>query len=330
MKRLSVTVVGAGITGLWAALTLARRGHAVHLLEASPEPFSAAASRWAGAMLAPYCEEEGAEPIVRELGLAAMRLWLDACPWVKKAGTLVVAAARDQSELKRFQRMTRGYEICDADRIGTLEPDLAGRFQTGLFFAEEAHMAPRVAMAFLLEAVRAAGVDVCFGASSDGRETGLVVDARGLGARQDLPTLRGVRGERLLVHSRDIALARPVRLLHPRHPLYVVPWGGGISMIGATVIESEDPSPMTVRSALELLGLAYALHPAFGEAEIVELGAGLRPSFPDNIPKVMVRGDRLMVNGLYRHGFLLAPMLGQIAADYLETGKRYPGIVVDG
>jgi glycine oxidase len=101
-------------------------------------------------------------------------------------------------------------------------------------------------------------------------------------------------------------------------------------MVGATVIESEDTSPMTARSALELLGLAYALHPSFGEAEIIEMGVGLRPSFPDNVPKVVVRGDRLYVNGAYRHGFLLAPLLADAAANYLESGVRLAGIVIDG
>ena len=75
-----------------------------------------------------------------------------------------------------------------------------------------------------------------------------------------------------------------------------------------------------MRSVLELLGSAYALHPAFGEAEIVDMGAGVRPSFPDNIPKIVVRGRTLHVNGLYRHGFLLAPALAELAAAYLETG----------
>jgi glycine oxidase len=113
---------------------------------------------------------------------------------------------------------------------------------------------------------------------------------------------------------------RPVRLLHPRHPLYVVPWGGRRYMIGATVIESDDDGPATVRSALELLGSAYALHPAFGEAQILDLGAGVRPAFADNVPKIVVRGRTIHVNGLYRHGFLLAPVLAELVADYLATG----------
>ena len=92
------------------------------------------------------------------------------------------------------------------------------------------------------------------------------IDCRGLAAARQLPDLRGVRGEMLLVQSRELRLQRPVRLLHPRMPVYVVPRGEGIYMIGATMIESDDAGAVTVRSALELLSAAYALHPAFGEA----------------------------------------------------------------
>jgi glycine oxidase len=63
------------------------------------------------------------------------------------------------------------------------------------------------------------------------------------------------------------------------------------------------------------LNAAYALHPAFGEAEIVELGADLRPAFPNNLPDVRQSGHVLHANGLFRHGFLLAPALAQRVAD---------------
>jgi glycine oxidase len=329
VKIFDITVIGAGIYGVWQAYELARRGHRVTLVEASATPFVDSASQWAGAMLAPYCEEEASAPIVRALGLEAMALWRKAYPGIIGNGTLVVAAARDRSELNRFARATHGYEQADADHIARLEPDLAGRFQSGLVFADEAHMVPRDALAYVLEQAKRAGADVRLGTPATGKEAGIVVDCRGLAARDMLPTLRGVRGERLLLRSRDVSFKRPIRLLHPRHPLYVVPWGDGVHMVGATVIESEDTSPMTARSALELLGLAYALNPAFGEAEIIEMGVGLRPAFPDNVPKVVVRGDRLFVNGAYRHGFLLAPLLAEAAANYLEAGTRLDGIVVD-
>ncbi len=109
-----------------------------------------------------------------------------------------------------------------------------------------------------------------------------------------------------------------MQLLHPRVPLYVVPWGDGLFMIGATLIETEDAGPVSVRSALELLGGAYAVHPAFAEAEIIDLGVGVRPAFPDNVPRAVVREDgrHIFVNGAYRHGFLLAPVLARAVADY--------------
>ena len=50
----TITVVGAGIFGLWQALLLARAGHRVRLIERSTEPFKGGASQWAGAMIALY------------------------------------------------------------------------------------------------------------------------------------------------------------------------------------------------------------------------------------------------------------------------------------
>ncbi len=324
-----ITVVGAGIIGLWQALVLARAGHRVTLREASVDPFAATASRYAGAMLAPDCESEAAPEIVRRFGHAGLRLWRAAYPNLVEAGTLVLAQPRDRSEIVRFARMTGGHRTLDEDDISRIEPDLAGRFASGLYFADEAHMETPAAMAFLLDAARSAGAEVRLGdgvgdlASLDG----IVVDCRGLAARGEIPSLRGVRGERVVVKARDVALARPVRLLHPRHPLYVVPWSDHVFMIGATVIESEDAGPATVRSGLELMGVAYALHPGFGEGEILEFGAGLRPAFADNVPRVLVEaeGRVLRVNGAYRHGFLLAPVLAEaVAALVMGGGRDHP------
>jgi glycine oxidase len=317
-----ITVAGAGIVGLWQALTLARRGFSVRLMERSAQPFEQAASALAGAMLAPHCEGEAAEPVVRELGLRSLALWHACYGGVTAKGTLVVAGMRDHAELTRFARMTDGYKMIGAEELHALEPGLERRFLAGLYYPAEAHMAPLQAMHFLLEAVRSAGVEVAFarewwGSCDEGE---MLIDCRGLAARTELAGLRGVRGERIVVVTGDVELSRPVRLLHPRHPLYVVPWGDGRYMVGATLIESEDESPVTVRSALELLGSAYALHPAFGEAEILDMAAGVRPAFADNVPKVIVRDRTIHVNGFYRHGFLLAPVLAQLVADYLTGG----------
>jgi glycine oxidase len=336
LSKHEITIVGAGIFGLWQAFELARRGHAVTLREAMPEAESGGSSRFAGAMLAPYCEAEAAPEVVKQLGLEGLALWRSAFGHVTQKGSLVVAAARDATELRRFARMTEGHRVVDQAEVGELEPDLAGRFGNALFFPTEAHVSTRHALAALRDELRRLGANLVFGgpvadpvwmAAPAG---GVVIDCRGIGARGDLETLRGVRGEMAVVRAGDVHLSRPVRLLHPRFPLYIVPWGGDTYMIGATVIEREDFGAVTLRSALDLLGTAYAVHPAFGEAEILELSAGVRPAFPDNVPRIVVKGRRLMVNGAYRHGYLMAPALARIAADLLETGARHPEIVIDG
>jgi glycine oxidase len=309
------TVVGAGVVGLTIALTLAERGAKVSLVERSPG-LGANASWLAGGMLAPYCEGESAPARVVELGAKAIDWWEAHAPGVVRAGTLVVAPPRDVGEIERFAARTSGHQRVDEAKIAALEPDLSGRFHKGLFFAGEGHVDPRAAMRALADALRERGADLCFGVDGErlGPEAGIVVDCRGFAARPHLPDLRGVRGEMIRVRTPEVSLTRSVRLLHPRIPLYVVPRADGEYMIGATMIESAEKGAVSVRSALELLSAAYALHPSFGEAEILEMSADVRPAYPDNEPRIEERDGRIFVNGFYRHGFLLAPAFAERAA----------------
>jgi glycine oxidase len=325
-RTLKIAVRGAGVVGLWQALMLSRKGHAVTLYERSPQPFAEACSPYAGAMLGPRCEEESGEAILQDLGRRGIALWRESYPGTMANGTLVVALQRDRAELDRFARMTGGYQRLSPAELAAREPGLGDRFAGGLFYAEEAHLAPEPALRFLLDAVIATGVDVRLGDGGMPQGADLIVDCRGLAAKDALLTLRGVRGERIVIRSREVTLERAVRLLHPRFPLYAVPWGDGLYMIGATVIESEETGPVTLRSALDLLSTAYALDPAFAEAEIVRQGAGARPAFPDNRPRIIVTKGYIYVNGLYRHGFLLAPALAELVAAYLETGAMHPEV----
>lgn len=330
-NAMRVKIVGAGVAGLTCAHAFARRGAKVTIVERRAGS-GQGCSWYAGGMLAPWCERESAEPIIVEMGLESLAYWREAVPDVPNEGSLVLAPPRDLPDLRRFARRTEGFEWIDGARLAELEPDLGGRFDQGLFFPTEAHLEPRKALAALTRRlVDEHGVTIRYEAEgfdgADPEPSDVVVDCRGLAARDTLADLRGVKGEMLVLYSTEIALARPVRMLHPRIPVYIVPRGDGHFMIGATSIENDERGRVTGRSMLELLGAVYALHPAFGEAEIVEIGADVRPAYPDNIPRLRKRGNTLYVNGLYRHGFLAAPALARRAAEVAFDGAYFPEVM---
>jgi glycine oxidase len=316
-----VSIIGAGITGAWQALLFAQAGHDVILHERGDAAMTLSTSHWAGGMLAPYCESEVAEPIISRLGLRSLDLWRRELPDTPFNGSLVVAHARERADFERFARMTSEHRRLDAAALAALEPSLEGRFREALFFPAEGHVEPRRVLPKLHERIIAAGGTIRFNSDVKADDLdGLVIDCRGLSARDEQVELRGVKGEMILIETDEVQLARPVRLIHPRWPLYVIPREDHLFMLGATSIEAEDTG-VSVRSALELLGAAYAVHPAFAEARILEFGSGLRPAFPDNLPRIAVAGRKVAVNGLYRHGFLIAPALAELTLNYVERGQ---------
>ncbi|MCR4269300.1 glycine oxidase ThiO [Nitratireductor sp. ZSWI3] len=314
-----VLVRGAGVAGLTLAHELAARGATVTVTDIRPDS-SGSASWLAGGMLAPWCERESAEEPVLRLGRIAADWWEAALPGhVVRNGTLVVATPRDAGELARFSARTSGFETIAGERIAELEPDLGGRFRHGLFFAGEAHLDPRRALLALREKLEAQGVAfLCGGKEPAGVEC--FADCTGIAS--PAPSLRGVRGEMLVLETPDVSLSRPVRLLHPRIPVYIVPRAGNRFMVGATMIESDEGGPVSARSMMELLNAAYGLHPAFAEAKIVETGVGVRPAYADNLPRITRTAGGIGINGLYRHGFLLSPAMAREAAAMILQEER--------
>ncbi|MDB5893872.1 MAG: dependent oxidoreductase, partial [Rhodoferax sp.] len=203
------------------------------------------------------------------------------------------------------------------------------RFAQGLFLPGEGQLDNRALLTAMLSTLQQRGVALhwhsprepaSFSPGAPGQPD-WVFDCRGLGARGAWPALRGVRGEVVRVHAPEVRLARPTRLVHPRYPLYIAPKPGDVYVIGATEIESEDLSPASVRSTLELLSAAYSVHSGFAEARILEMGTQCRPTLPDNLPAIRALGPRtLQVNGLYRHGFLIAPAMLDCLLELVDLG----------
>ena len=326
------TVLGAGLMGRLMALALARAGCTVDVFEAQGPDAEGAAARVAAAMLAPLAESAVAPPSVVRMGHYALQRWpallaeLPTPVFFQQAGTLVLWHRQDAAEAARFTRVLHGtrqsvpelpaMQTLDSAGIAALEPLLASRFAQGLYLPQEGQLDNRGLPGVQLHwnDPRAPGD---FSPAADER----VIDCRGLGARAQWPGLRGVRGEVIRVHAPEVTLLRPTRLVHPRYPLYIAPKPGNVFVIGATEIESDDMSPASVRSTLELLSAAYAVHTGFAEARILEIATQCRPTLPDNRPALRQTAPRvLQINGLYRHGFMVAPAMLDAAMEWLGTG----------
>lgn len=335
----NIAIAGAGLLGRLLAWQLLQTNCKVTLFEAgsftpdTPQTHRAAAFTAAG-MIAPLSEAVVSDESVYRMGQFALQQWprwlekLNAKqPFFFQRGSLVIAHPQDMSELDQFERelqfvipQCKTYHRVNQQHIQTLEPDLNPLFAQGLFLAEEGHLNNRQLLAAIDKEILALGATlrehtpVNLAAHKIITETSeedfdLVIDCRGFGAKAQDANLRGVRGETLAVHTKEINLQRPVRLMHPRYQLYIVPKPHNIFLIGATQIESEDRSPVTLQSSLELSSALYTLSPAFAEARIIEMDVNLRPAYMDNLPKVIIQNGLITANGLFRHGYLLAPAI---------------------
>ena len=326
---MQIAIAGAGLVGRLLGWRLSQHGHEVTLYESAPAEAPQSAAHVAAAMLAPLSELPDATAEVYELGLRSLALWpailteLDV-PF-GMSGPIFVAHGSDAALLDKFQRsVTRKGALTprwlNPTELADCEPELAASFGRALLLPEEGWLDNRK----LLTALEARCGEIHYGCAVDPADLAgdCVIDCRGSGS--DDPGLRSVRGEVIRVSAPEVGLTRPVRLMHPRYQIYIVPRPGHEFVIGATQIESSDTTGMSVRSALELLSAAFTVHSGFAEAEIVEMNVGLRSAYADHQPRVHWRDRVLSVNGLYRHGFLVAPALIEDVQEELATEGARP------
>ena len=331
-------IAGAGVMGRVLAWRLCRAGYTVSVFDKDAINCGGAAAYTAAGMLSPYCEVESSELMVYELGMRSLSLWkqlakeLNADLGYFERGSLVLAHASDRPDYQHFLQQVRcklnpsldQFRALNQQQLTPLEPELSDRFTEATYLPQEAWLCPQKTLQVLAKRLLDHGVQwhpncliecVEPGVISTGagkHHFDAVIDCRGLGAKPQWQELRGVRGELIWLQAPEVNIKRLVRLMHPRYRLYIVPRGSeSLYIIGATQIESNDNGPITVRSSLELLSAAYSLHSGFAEARIIDMRTNCRPALNDNLPKIEWSDGLIRVNGLFRHGFLLAPALAE-------------------
>jgi len=322
-EDLRVEIAGAGLLGRLLGWHYTRQGAQVQLFERASADSPRSAAHVAAAILAAPSERTESDALILSLAKKSLKLWPN---WLKELevpyaleGSIITAHPNDAALLTQFikvmnRREVPGVRILGQKELTSLEPDLAPHFQSGVFLEGEGWLDNRA----LLQSLEQVCGNISYGTPVESKDLNgdLIIDCRGAGS--DDPDIRGVRGEILRLYAPEVNLRRPIRLLHPKYPLYIAPRPNHRYVLGATQIESEYEGKVTVRSALELLSTAYVISTGFEEAEISELSSALRPAYPDNNPRVYWDDQVLRVNGLYRCGFAIAPAIVQQATALVE------------
>ncbi len=342
-----IGIAGAGLLGRLLALQLAGNGHRIEVFDPVADGQTRGAAGWTAAgMLSPVAELESADADVFDLGVRSVALWPHILAQLSdpvdfhQRGSLLLAHRGDEGAARRTVELLRrkappslAPRTITPTELQALEPAVQGAAHAWLL-EHEAQIDCVQAMPALVtgttrlpvrwhwrsEVSQATSGRLALG-SGQSLRFDHVFDVRGTGGRPALP-VRGVRGEIITLHAPGVSLQRPLRLLHPRHRVYIVPRANGRIMVGASEIESEDRSPISLRSTVELLAAAHSVLPELAEARIELSDVNLRPALPDNLPVIEQSDGLTRINGLFRHGWLIAPALVEDATNVLATPHR--------
>lgn len=348
-------IVGAGIMGRLLAFNLVNAGWNVSLFDQNSADdkgsHNYSCSMVAAGLLTPTSELDKSEKLIFDLGQAALDTHLPPIVsqlsavtdpiYFQRNGTLTLAHPNDHAEVTHFiGRISRClqnwhsrssandnlYQKITQTDITQLEPEIT-KFYQGYYFPHEGHIDSQMLFYALSDYLKTQQVSCYNNAMIETVEPfkislnnavqkfDMVFDCRGLGAKSSFNDLRGVRGELIWLHAPDVNITRPIRFLHPRYSLYIVPRAQNIYLVGASEIEAEDFDAITVQSSLELLTAAYYVHSGFAQARILQSVTQCRPTLSHHLPRVKASKGLIAINGLYRHGYLIAP---SIAADVLQ------------
>lgn len=348
MKK--IAIVGSGLMGRVLVLTLLQHDPSItiDLFERDQQDGNTCCGYAAAGMLAPFAEMAIADKRVFDWGEQSVTLWAalldlmgNRSQILKQSGTLIVAHSQDEGDFHHVTNIIR-YRCRDKDAIATYDKQALSQFEPELnaehfhrqflHFAKEAHIhVPQfftLSSDYLRQHPQIVWHQNCevntlqpyFIQQADNTmRYDCVFDCRGLGAKADLANLYGIRGEACIIFAPDIHLRHVIRLVHPRYPLYVVPYGDGHYYVGATSIVGEDISPISVQSLMTLLSALFVIDKRFAEARIIKTISHCRPSSDNDLPIHTHQPGLVRLNGLSRHGYLTAPILALKAINKTTT-----------
>lgn len=350
-------VVGAGAAGLAVAYQLARRGKKVIILEAR-QP-GAGAMGASGGMLSPAYEAEFEEiSLLRAMVESRARYptWVAALGDIGHEinGTYELALLpEDVSYLqRRFE-----FETAQGLHVQWLEgadlrkrlPMVSNRIPAGTYAPDEGQVDPVLLVARLVEACQRLGVEIVedrpvtrvsleadyvqLETSTGPLQASVAIACVGVPLEGlTLPfAVYPVRGQMTAVDlPRPGWLPAPIRYLSRQHGYgYAIPKRNRILLGGTAEEKGADPS-LTVGGLLDILRRAYYVLPDLYESRIQDIWAGLRPATKARTPLlygpvVGPKGARVyFVNGLYRNGILLLPLIGEEVARWVVEGTLHP------
>lgn len=340
-----LAIIGSGVIGRVLAVSLAKIYPELQIgIYDKSFSYKNSCSYCAGGMLSPLSELITCEKHAYEIGHDSFELWSNinsfinkhlntTSRFVKETSTYVIAHNQDRYELdlairninlrvnklpkSLSQKAHADFKVCDKQNIFSKEQEicLSNCINDNVIKLNEAFIEVpeffKLTDQFFREYKNIRTLKLSkegFYANEFDTSYQQIFDCTGFPNNQ-LNNLYGSRGEALVVKAEGIKLNSVIRLLHPRHSIYLIPRGNGIFYIGATSIESQDYSEISVQGILELLSSLMIIDKRFAEARVIKTLTNVRPVSSDDMPILKSFGKTTYLNGLSRHGYLFAPAL---------------------